>query len=769
MKNKSPSHAGKLICILLTALFVQELRGQLAPVGSWTDRLSYNTTVSLASGNSEIYASTGASILVYNKEFSELRKLSKVNGLSETGISSIAWSPESNCLIIAFKSTNLDLLFRDNIYTIPDIKNKYIPLKKRINKIRTSGKYAYLAAGFGIVVVDLARKEIRDTWHPGPGQELCEVFDIAFSDDKIYAATEAGLWVADITNQGLSWSGNWTQYTGLPDPGSLCNIVLFAGSVIYCNVPGNTGDVLYSVHGPGEVFSAFPGEHLTSIENSPDGFTVSSPGSVYSYGNNGTLLRKIDSFGLNDTYISQSIISGNDLWIADRNNGLVRGKDLKDFSLLTLPGPGTNKVSSITAGDGTLMICAGGTDNSWKGLERKFQVSLFSNNTFTNLLSPEASDAMRICTDSQNSAHFYVSSWGDGIFEYNGTNLIKHYDESNSPLEAGPSPGDGIRICGLAMDSGRNLWVAESGKEGRVKILKPDGNWIVNLFTTGVPLLGDIISASSGQKWILLPESSGVLVIDDNGTPGIFTDDISKRLFIRDEDGTRIERALSVAEDNDGNIWIGTDQGPVIYRTNTSVFSEDVRGYRIKVPRNDGSGLADYMLGTETITSVSVDGANRKWLGTKSSGVYLLSSDGSEMIRNYTEKNSALLSDSIASLALDNLTGEIWIGTSKGTVSVRELAIKGSENYSRVYAFPNPVREDYMGKLTITGLIKDTSVKITDISGNLVFETRSEGGQAEWDLATYSGNRVKTGVYLIFCASPDGSSSCMTKVLVVGN
>ncbi len=186
-----------------------------------------------------------------------------------------------------------------------------------------------------------------------------------------------------------------------------------------------------------------------------------------------------------------------------------------------------------------------------------------------------------------------------------------------------------------------------------------------------------------------------------------------------------------------------------------------------RYPRNDGSGLADYMLGTETITSIAVDGANRKWLGTSSSGAYLLSPDGTSQIRNYNEENSPLFSNSIVSIAVDNKTGDVWFATSKGVISVRGDATAGAEEFSDVYAFPNPVREDFHGNVTITGLMRDTQIRITDISGNLVYKTVSDGGQATWDLKTYNGKRVATGVYLVFCASSDGSQSCVTKMLVI--
>jgi ligand-binding sensor domain-containing protein len=173
------------------------------------------------------------------------------------------------------------------------------------------------------------------------------------------------------------------------------------------------------------------------------------------------------------------------------------------------------------------------------------------------------------------------------------------------------------------------------------------------------------------------------------------------------------------------------------------------------------------MLGTETITAISVDGANRKWLGTSGSGAYLLSADGTQLLKNYSSSNSPLFSDSITSIAINQLSGDVWFGTSEGTISIRETATSGKDSFNKVYSFPNPVREDFSGNVTITGLVRDTEVKITDISGNLVYETTSEGGQASWDLSTYNGRRVRSGVYLVFCAAGDGSESCITRILVI--
>ncbi|HOW10766.1 MAG TPA: two-component regulator propeller domain-containing protein [Bacteroidales bacterium] len=753
-----------LIFLLPALLLTCILKGQL-PVGSWSDHFRYNTALSVAAGNDEIYASTGSAILVFNKKYNELKKLSKVNGLSGTGISSIAWSAETGTLLAAYKNTDLDLVTKNSIFNIPDIRKKYIPEKKRINRIRAYGKYFYLATGFGIVVVDPIRKEIRDTWNPGSG----EVFDIAISGNSIFAATEEGLWSADLSTQGLSWPGNWAPVSGLPGPYSKCTLVIFAGTGLYCNVAGATGDVIYVIRGSTEVFSSAEGRINHSFDTAPGGFIVSSGKSIDFYQDNGTLVRSITTYGWGDPSPSQCIAGGDDLWIADTGYGLVRCRNLNEFSNLTLTGPASDNVAGIVSQNGIIAVSAGGADKSYNSLFRPLEISIFSDNRFTNISSQAGHDAMRVCFDKADPDHFFVSTWGDGLYEYRNYKLVRHFDETNSPLVPGPGPDDGIRISGLAMDNNRNLSIAQSGQRAGISILRPDGSWIVNAFTINTPLAGDIISTGAGQKWMILPAGSSLFVADDNNTPDVFSDDKSKQVIIRDNEGNIINNAFSVAEDMDGNIWVGTDRGPVIYPSGRSVFDDNAKGFRIKVPRNDGSGLADYLLGTETITSISVDGANRKWLGTLSSGIYLLSADGSEIIKNYNERNSPLPSDTISAVAVDNLTGEVWAGTSKGIVSVRELATSGSNNYTKVYAFPNPVREDYRGKLTITGLIAETRVKITDVSGNLVNETISEGGQAEWDLTTFNGERVSTGVYIIFCASADGSASAVTKILVVGN
>jgi len=230
-----------------------------------------------------------------------------------------------------------------------------------------------------------------------------------------------------------------------------------------------------------------------------------------------------------------------------------------------------------------------------------------------------------------------------------------------------------------------------------------------------------------------------------------------------------VDRVYSVAEDNDGNIWVGTIAGPIVYYGAYGIIDEedDIIGTQILIPRNDGTGLGDPLLKSEKINCIVIDGANRKWFATEKSGAFLMSEDGKTEIYKFNSENSPLFSNNVRSIAINDDNGEIFFGTDKGILSFKGQATKGGEDYHDVYVYPNPVRENYRGDITVTGLVANVNVKITDVSGNLVFETTALGGQAIWDGKNFSGKRVNTGVYLVFCSNEDGTKTHVTKLLFI--
>lgn len=758
----------RVILILSFLLFLIAISAQ-TPVGTWTDHLVYNTSKNIAVSSSEVFSSTGSSILIFNKNFSELRKLSKIDGLTETGISTLGWSEEYKSLVIAYTSTNVDLVKNNVIYNIPDIFRKTISGKKEINRIRISGKYAYLACSFGIVVIDLDKKEIHDTWKPGNGSSVSEVWDVALGGSKIFAATGNGIYSADLSNSGLAYFGNWNLLTSLPNPTGKYTTVVYSGTKLYANlsVVNSAADAVYVIDSSVSLFSSVPGVYNKSFDPAQNGFTISSTEMIRYYGTDGSLQKSITSYPWASPSASQAIADNGNIWIADIKSGLVRGTAMTDFSSLSLPGPGSNNVISLTAANGKTMICDGVLNQAWTQTNRPLQVSVFENNTWTIITSNTIQDVMRAVADPDDPSHMFVSTWGGGLLEYSNNTLVKQYTEFNSPLQNIIPGYPYVRVCGLVYDKNKYLWMTQNQVPNTLKALKPDGTWIVNPLNIDANRVGDFIITSGNQKWILLPVINGLFVFDDNDTPEDFTDDRGKRMQVLNDEGLLVSNVFSVAEDMEGNIWVGTDQGPLVYYNPEKVFDTDLKAFRIKLSRNDNSGLADVLLATETITNIKVDGANRKWMGTKNSGAYLISPEGTKLIRNYNETNSPLLSNTIVSLDIDNKTGEVWFGTARGVQSVRGDATKGEERFTKVYPFPNPVREDYEGNVTITGLMTETSVRITDISGNLVYSTISDGGMATWNLKTYNGERVSTGVYLIFCASSDGTQSTVTKILVI--
>lgn len=758
------------VITILSVAFL--LRGQ-GSVGSWQDHLSYSTSHDLACSGQKVYSSAGSAVLVYDIPSKSVSSLSRVTGLNETLISTLAWCEEEETLIIVYRNTGVDLVRKGIIYNMPDIKNKYIPGLKEIYSITVEGSRALLSGSFGIVVIDLSGRYVVDTWKPGPDGENNAVYETTFLGNSIYAATASGVYSAGAGSQGLSYFGNWELLQDLPSPSSKYTVATTSGSALLLNKPGSSSS-------PDSLFRVIPGQNATLILTGPEGtirsvdsdginITVATSSSVKILSSQGTVSLEISGYGWASANPVKAVMNGETLWIADASSGIVSTDDYYNYENHTLPGPYTNNVADISFAGNDFYITGGTVDNAWGNVYRPLQVFTGSGNNWHShiLYGSSDRDAMRVISDPLDNTHFFVSSWGNGLYEFRDAEVINNYNQYNSPLTSMITGENYTRICGLAYDDEGNLWMTQSGVPGNLKALTPEGSWIITPVSLNVPVTGDMIIDRQGYIWVILPRGYGLMVYDPAGTPGITSDDRYISLQVEDTEGHVMNNLFSIAEDNAGNIWIGTDAGPAVYYNPGKVFSDAVKASRIKIPRNDGSGLADYLLGTETVTAICVDGADRKWLGTMSSGAYLMSDDGKNELQHFTGTNSPLPSDNIVAIDINSLSGEVWLGTSEGIVSYRGDATAGKDDYSAIYVFPNPVREDFEGVVTITGLVENSSVKITDVSGNLVYETTSTGGQATWDLHNYKSSRVTTGVYLVFCSNEDGSLAGITKMLVI--
>lgn len=739
------------------------------PIGTWEDQLPYQDVKIICAGNEEIFAATDHAIIVFNKKYNEARKLSTVHGLTEYGISAIDFSEESESLVIVYSSTNLDIYKNGRITNIPDVYNNYIAGKKVISRVKCRGNYAYLISSFGIVLLDIDKAEIYDTWNPSLDGSRNEVFDITFAGNNIYAATSQGLLYADANNTSLTYFGNWSRVPDIP-AGKIYSDLETIDNTMFLVKPasGNEGDSLLSYDSSILNTIRFgTDKHINSINRSDDKLTITYESKVEIISKEGTSLQTYESYDWGDIHAKDATSDNNLIYIADKYSGLVVESDNGDLNSIIVPGPYYNIASSLFAANGNVYVSGGVLDNVWNNTGKVFNAHFFENRRWWSSIYNDSWDVMRIRPYPGNPDKIAISTWGSGLYILDSHEITHHYDDSNSPLQTIIPGAKYVRICGLAFDSDMRLWLTQTEVESSIKVLNPDGSWLVMPYTIDAPTIGDIIITQSGKKWIILPRGHGLFVLDDNYSPENFGDDRWLKVNVKDQDGKTLNNVSSICEDLDGNIWIGTNQGPAVYYNPDLIFDEDIECYRIKIPRNDGSGLADYLLGTETINTIAVDGGNSLWFGTNSSGVFHLSSDGRELIAEYNTNNSPIISNSITSIAIEEKSGEVWIGTDKGIITLRGNAISGSNNFEKVYAFPNPVRPEYEGSVTISGLVRNTKVKFTDISGNLVFETTSNGGQASWDLTTYNGKRVNTGVYLAFCSSEDGSESTIVKILII--
>ena len=381
--------------------------------------------------------------------------------------------------------------------------------------------------------------------------------------------------------------------------------------------------------------------------------------------------------------------------------------------------------------------------------------------------------------DPSNIDHVFAGS-RNGLYEYLNGKFVKYYDKSNSPIE----PFDGVNkdyqlVTGTKYDQQGNLWVLNSSAPTTALMKYANGTFTKLSHSELMKLnRGDIKNRSNGELSKIIIDSKGRLWFVNNNwvLPAIYqyntdNDEIIAYESIVNQDGTRLniqEGIRCVAEDLEHNIWVGTSVGPVMLE-NSEIESGGNTFTQIKVPRNDGTNYADYLLTNIDISSIAIDGANRKWIGTFSNGVYLISADNMTQVQHFTTDNSSLLSNMVTSIAINHASGEVFFGTDKGLCSYISDATETNTEMTtdNVWAYPNPVEPGYNGPITITGLSFNADVKILSANGAIVNEGHSNGGTYVWDGCDQKGRRVASGVYMVATATNKGEKGTVCKIAIV--
>lgn len=776
------------------------------PMGEWKTYLAYNTVSQLTQSPNKVFGLSEGALFSVNKEDGDMEFYSKMSGLNDATISRIAFDEMNSQLLIIYGSGNIDIMHSGGISNIPDLFYKQMNTSKSVNKICFNGNIAYLSCDFGILAVNMYKKEIADTYIIGPKATEVKVLETQMLNGKIYAATENNIFSADASSPHLVNYEYWKSMNNIPGSGSIQGIKSFANSLflLRSNKLYKWDGISWSVQQSSRNFTNWKVSKGKLLMN--DGST-----NLYVFNSNMELQIYALPLVAPDFDFDDQTAS---YWLAAGELGILSykpGTGNPEISYYKPEGPAVNIPWEIKFSGNRMYVVPGGRwdvqyfrrgwvmiyeNGVWNNISNvgiinstlTLKGSIFVSNETGEAISrngynpkPEyapVNDFMSIAIDPSDSSHFFVSTFGVGLYEFKNDVFSKWHHYKNSTLQTvvASNPYYYTRLDGGVYDSKKNLYIANMNSSSPIKVLKNDGNWTQLDFPLGnKETLGKIwiSNQNENQKWVpSVRKDPGIFIFDDNGTLDISSDDKSRflsRLADPDVSGSFISPSYyyCLTQDHDGTIWVGTDIGPLLFYNTARAFDSDYTCSRVKIPRNDGTDQADYLLKNEVIKAIAVDGANRKWIGTEASGVYLMSANGQETLQHFTSVNSPLLSNNIMSIAIHPRTGEVFFGTAMGIVSFQSDAADATDKFQSVHVFPNPVRETYEGIITITGLVENSAVKIMDLSGNLIYETRSNGSLATWNGRNRYSQKVKTGIYMVIAEKPDGTEGIATKVMIV--
>jgi hypothetical protein len=753
-------------------------------IGQWRMHVPYNKAVAVTDGNGKVFCASRYGLWSVSKGDGEIERYSRISGLSDFEIATVRYNSSAGVLVIAYENSNIDLLFDDNtIVNLSDIKRNNIVGNKSINSIFFKGHEAYLSCGFGIVVLNLDKKEIKDTYYIGPNGSAININDLTADNNFFYAASDNGIYKAAVNNPYLYDYTQWSKDSTLLRPNArYSSITFFANKIFTVNADTPSGnDTLMEYDGNAWTGFPYSGDFDMGVSSYQDHMMIRTSYTIVALNQSLSYTHHLDwnrypNMQPKDGFVS----SDNSFWIADNTNGLVLESPSGDYSNPTPPGPRAPAVYSMAIQNEDLWVASGGvvlqapayfeygayhySAGDWKTFDKTNDALYRSLGYF--------SDLVYVAIDPSDAKHAYMGTWGSGMMEFRDQGIVAKWDSSDCPIQPidVASPGYNLTaIGGLAYDNDKNLWIANCRTARPLVILKHDGTW------TSVPLPSQyainyfygLIIDDYDQKWIIArgPNAVGLIVYNQNVLDN--PNDDSYRMLTKNAGEGNLPSigVYSMAKDKDGAIWIGTDQGVAVVYNPGNVFSGG--NYDAQQVLIEQDGHTQYLLETETVLAIAVDGANRKWFGTLASGVYLMSADGTQQLQHFTVDNSPMLSNFVNCIAINDQTGEVFFGNEKGIVSYRSDATAGGEACNGSLVFPNPVTHEYTGPIAIKGLVNNADVRITDISGSLIYHTKAKGGEAIWYGTNFKGERANTGVYLVYATNDDASETCVTKLLFV--
>ena len=799
----------KICCLLVFFISIIGI-SQSIKIGGWNIHANYSEINVMTAVNNKVYVGTKSGLFIYSQNDNSLTVFSKIDGLNSLNISALTHDASTNSLIIGYADGNIDIMKDGLIRNVPDIYLANILGSKKINNIFVENNLAYFSCPFGLVVYNLNKMEVKETYYfyddLNVAAEVYQVyvFDGEFGDagynflaNKIFVGTQAGLFYANKNSNLLDYS-SWSNeaFSVLPKFGNMNLFGVPVTHVIGVDLQNSGGKRLMiatNTQNEHNLFELGSEANSTQLTFNPKQDII---GNVININYNSTCKKfaviinednivlmnqffetvnylsvedinnPFDSPSYTDVVPLDNYNSSRRMLLGHSNVGavLVEIENNVDFISPVRPnGPFSQNIGALSSYGSNLVFAHGGQTTSWNNAYNNEEVSFFNGQLWYQSDTLQKLNIYDVVSGIALHDRFFLGTWNNGILEFSNNQLVGHYNSENKPqIESINGTNDWSRIGGMDIDSNNDIWFTNSEtNKPLIKLSLNPRNWtsfnVPGLTTSRA--CREILCANNNYKWVRFREGT-------SGKKGIvvLNEDLSDYKELNSTNGIYGE-ASCFDEDDSGAMWIGGSQGlSVVYFPEELFNDPSYLPEPILIETDDGN--IERLFDNVEILDIKIDGGNRKWIATKNSGVFLVSEDGAEQIHNFTKENSPLLDNLVYKINIMEESGEVFFATSKGLCSYRSDASQSKENFDNAIVFPNPVKKDYSGHIAVSGLSNNTSVKITDISGNLVFETYSIGGTATWSGNRFDGERVKTGVYLFLCTSEDFEKSVVKKVLI---
>ena len=748
----------------------------------WQSLLSIGEVTAVQDTPDAVFAASARAFFSVNPQQEEsLAFFDRSRGVSDIGVQQIAYHAPTQTLVVVYQSGLIDLIRREGIDHLSAIYDNTNLPDKQAHRVVFGAGYAFVAGNFGLCKIDPADNQVQATAFVGQ-----QVRSALCTGSTLYALAPQGLLYTSVESN-IQDPAQWTTVP-LPNSETLRTIDAQSGTLFLLDSLGALSalplDAVQSSDG------ANPAEQIKPIAEDVREITATGAGMVIHYDNRIEVIAPDGSTRSVSTPLPVHSASCHNeqqiLWVADGSN--ISSIDLSlpaptpQILHLDYSGPADNRYFYGLCAHGSYYSVGGGRTSNRQGLPGS--VKVYSGTQWMNLTPQEVepksgitfSDAVSVAVDPADKSHFFVGTWGEGLYEFRENTFYARRAEAplQSAVEGDPHY---VRVGSLSFDGYGRLWMAQGSVSDPIRSLEADGRLAGYRFdaVSGVNSFGTMLCLPGGTNWLALnhrggDQLNGLFVFNINNTPSDPSDD--KSLLISqfsDRAGKAIAatKYYDLAVDKSGTLWVGTDKGPLMIYGAASVLSSASVPTATRPVGGKEPNLY-YVLDNISVSSIAVDAQNNKWIGTHNDGLYLLSPDGSELIRHFTVADSPLLSNSVTTLSIDEGSGILYIGTTAGLMTYN---IGAGADFNAVrseaYVYPNPVRPEDSDLVTVKGLLAGSVVRVADMAGRVLYQEQAVTSELTFYARLNNGERYPSGVYQVIISDPTARKTHTLRFAVI--